>query len=98
MNKNENKENEKVLQAIERVKREAKEKVMEGNLSMEEIEKVVEKTVWEIDKIERKGSHNMLYQQMVMLAELSEKSNDVDTQIKLTDAMVSVHRSIMMGY
>lgn len=92
---NAKKENEKVLQAIERVKREAKEKVMEGNLSMEEIEKVVEKTVWEIDKIERKGSHNMLYQQMVMLAELSEKSNDIDTQIKLTDAMVKAHRSIM---
>lgn len=95
MNKNTKKENEKVLQAIEKAKREAKEKVMEGNLSMEEIEKVVEKTVWEIDKIERKGSHNMLYQQMVLLAELSEKSNDVDTQIKLTDAMVKVHRSIM---
>lgn len=95
MNKNAKKENEKVLQAIEKVKREAKEKVMDGNLSMEEIEKVVEKTVWEIDKIERKGSHNMLYQQMVLLAELSEIFNDVDTQIKLTDAMVKVHRSIM---
>lgn len=88
------KEAELVSKATEKVKREAKEKIMKGNLDAKEMDKVVEEATNKIDELERKGSHNMLYQQIVLLAELSQETGDVDDLVELTNAIVKAYTAL----